>query len=163
MPGGKSNIKPSDNPKPFIEGYQVAEIWTEEKAIELGKEMLDWLKADELNVYIDEFIVELKDLSPNIPKYLSNKFSTFSDLYEKCKAIKKRKLLKHSTYGTGTNGNYANANMAKFDLINNHDMVSDNSKHDLTTNGEKLNTLPPVIQVYNTGPKLADNENDIEE
>ena len=123
MPGGDKNIKPSDNPKPFKKGNKAAEVWTEEKALELGQGMLDWFKADKMNIYFEEFIVEVKDLHPDITSYLASKFTTFSDLLQKCYAIRKRKVMQYSTFGD------ANASMAKFDLINNHDMVSEKTQN----------------------------------
>lgn len=36
-------------------------------------------------------------------------------------------------------------------------------KLDLTTDGKELNTAPPIIKVYNVGPKLANSENEIED
>ena len=33
---------------------------------------------------------------------------------------------------------------------------------DVTTDGEKLNNLPPKIEVYNIGPKLNESENEID-
>lgn len=130
MAGGKSNIKPSDNPKPFSKGNKAAEIWTEEKALELGNEMLEWFKREKLNIYFEEFIVEIRDLSPDLPSYLSNKFTTFAELMDKCYAIRKRKLLQYSTFDG------ANATMAKFDLINNHDMVSEKNEVDQKNSGD---------------------------
>jgi hypothetical protein len=36
-------------------------------------------------------------------------------------------------------------------------------KLDVTSKGEKINTSPPVIEVYNVGPKLAGSEEEIED
>lgn len=33
---------------------------------------------------------------------------------------------------------------------------------DVTTDGEKINNLPPKIEVYNIGPKLNESENEID-
>lgn len=43
MGGGKGNIKPEDG-KQFSKDYQPPEKWTESKAIELGENLLVWLK-----------------------------------------------------------------------------------------------------------------------
>ena len=62
MPGGNKNIRPEDG-KQFSSEYQPQEKWTEEKALNLGKELIFWLKEtdedgnDKGNIFYDEFLV----------------------------------------------------------------------------------------------------------
>lgn len=137
MPGGKGNIKPSDG-KQFSSEYQPPEKWTKKKALELGNELIEWLTDtdesgnDKGNIFFEEFIVIVKGYYPDLTRYLCKKHTSFSELIEKAKKIQELKLYK---YGIS---NALNAQMTKFVLINEHNKVSDNSKVDHTTGGEKL-------------------------
>ena len=120
MSGGKGNIKPSDG-KQFSKDYQPEEKWTEKKAIQLGEDMIVWLKEknedeeDKGNLFFEEFLVIEQDLYPELISYLSLKFTSFSKLIEKAKKIQELKLIK---YGVGDR---LNATMTKFVLTNHHD------------------------------------------
>lgn len=120
MPGGKGNIKPSDNPKPFKKGDKAAEQWTEERALELANELIEWLNEkdengeDKKNMFFEEFLVIEKDLYPELIKYLCGKFSTFFKLIEKAKKIQEIKLVKYGVKDS------LNATMTKFVLTNHH-------------------------------------------
>lgn len=119
MPGGKGNIRPEDG-KQFSSSYQPQQKWTEKKALQLGQDLIDWLKAtdengmDKGNILVDEFLVIEKELYPQLTSYLCGKFTSFSKLYEKAQRIQQTKLVK---YGIGDR---LNASMTKFTLINNH-------------------------------------------
>jgi hypothetical protein len=119
MPGGYANIKPKDG-KQFSSTYQPQEKWTEKKALQLGQELIDWMKAvdengqDKGNILVNEFLIIEKEMYPDLVNYLSKKFSSFSKLYEKAKKIQETKLTK---YGIADR---LNASMTKFTLINNH-------------------------------------------
>jgi len=133
MPGGNKNIKPSDG-KQFSKDYQPEEKWTEKKAIELGEGMIEWLKEknedgeDKGNLFFEEFLIIEQDLYVDLISYLSEKFSSFSNLIAKAKKIQELKLVK---YGVGDR---LNATMTKFVLINNHDF-----KDKLDVNQKNLN------------------------
>jgi hypothetical protein len=119
MAGGKNNIRPEDG-KQFSKDYQPAEKWTEKKSLELGQELIDWLKQkdsegeDKGNIFFEEFLIIEKDLYDDLIRYLSNKFSSFSELIKKAKKIQEIKLQK---YGVGDR---LNATMTKFVLTNIH-------------------------------------------
>jgi hypothetical protein len=119
MAGGNKNIKPEDG-KQFSKEYQPKEKWTEEIALQLGNDLIDWLKAkdedgeDVGNIFYKEFLIIEKDLHPNKISQLSDKFSSFRELIEKAKKIQEIKLVK---YGVGDR---LNATMTKFTLTNNH-------------------------------------------
>jgi hypothetical protein len=113
MPGGKGNIKPEDG-KQFSSEYQPEEKWTEEKALQLGNDLIDWMKKSEINVFWEEYLVMERDLYPELIAYLSNKFTSFLKLIGKAKKVQEIKLKK---YGTADK---LNATITKFVLINEH-------------------------------------------
>lgn len=119
MSGGKGNIRPEDG-KQFSKDYQPQEKWTEQKALQLGNELIDWLKAkdadgeDKGNMFYEEFLVIERDLYPDLIRHLRDKFTSFYELTEKAKRIQEIKLVK---YGVGDR---LNATMTKFTLTNNH-------------------------------------------
>jgi hypothetical protein len=134
MPGGKGNIKPEDG-KQFSSEYQPEEKWTEANALKLGKDLIQWHKAKDDNIFWEEFLYIENDYYSSLISYLSEKFTSFSKLIEKAKKIQEIKLKK---YGTG---DVLNAAMTKFVLINEHNW---RDKHELTgADGKDL--TPPVI------------------
>jgi len=155
MPGGNKNIKPSDG-KQFSSTYQPdKEIWTEKMALSFANDMYDWLKEKEENIFYDEFLLLIADpkkyhkkakIYSGLPSYLSEKFSSCSNLFEKCMKIQELKLVKYGCLDK------LNASMTKFTLINNHDW-RDKQEHDLTTKGESMNAKPDLS-------KLTDKELD---
>ncbi len=132
MGGGKGNIKPKDG-KQFSQEYQPEEKWTEKKAIELGEDMISWLKESDTNLFFGEYLHIVNNYYPSLISYLRNKFTSFSKLIEKAKKIQELKLYKFGV------ADRLNASMTKFVLINEHQKVSDNSKQDITSGGEKIN------------------------
>lgn len=119
MPGGKGNINGNDG-KRFSSEYQPKEKWTEQAALELGKELIEWLKEkdedgeDKGNIFYEEFLVIENDYYPDLVGYLSEKFSSFFDLIKKAEKIQELKLQK---YGVGDR---LNSSMTKFVLANKH-------------------------------------------
>jgi len=127
MPGGNKNIKPEDG-KQFSSEYQPEEKWTEKKALDLGKELIEWMhekdenNQDKGNIFFEEFLIMVKDLYPELISYLCNKFSSFLKLIKKARKLQELKLYK---YGVADR---LNAQITKFVLINEHGKLSDNSK-----------------------------------
>jgi hypothetical protein len=113
MAGGNKKIKPEDG-KQFSSEYQPQEKWTENKSIELGQELIDWLKQKE-NIFFEEFLVIEKDLYPELIGYLTKKFSSFFKLISKAKKIQEIKLIKFGV------ADELNSTMTKFVLTNHHD------------------------------------------
>jgi|SRR5690606_30359712 len=144
MAGGRGKIRPEDG-KQFSSEYQPEEKWTEEKALELGNELLDWMNEvdekgrDKGNMFVDEFFVIKKRMYGTLPNYLASKFTSFSRLYNTAMKIQEVKLKK---YGVGDR---LNAAMTKFVLINNHGWT-DSQKIDHTTGGEKINEQRVTIK-----------------
>lgn len=140
-------IRPEDG-KQFSKDYQPKEKWTEKRALELGEDLIAWLKAkdedgeDRGNIFFKEFLIMERDLYPDVIGYLSDKFSSFSDLIKKAEAIQELKLQK---YGVGDR---LNATMTKFVLTNIHGW-RDSQNIDHTSNGEKIN---PNIEITIHGP-----------
>ena len=141
MLGGKGNIKPSDG-KQFSSDYQPQEKWTEKRALDLGNELIQWLKEvdeegnDKGNMFFMEFLVIEKDLYEDLIEYLSKKFTSFSELIKKAKKIQEIKLVK---YGVGDR---LNSSMTKFCLINNHDW-KDKTEIDHSNKGEQFVFMLP--------------------
>lgn len=113
MPGGKGNIKPSDG-KQFSSDYQPEEKWTEDKALKLGRDLINWMKVAPENIFFDEFLYVENDYYAELISYLSGKFTSFLNLIGKAKKIQEVKLKK---YGTADK---LNAPITKFVLINEH-------------------------------------------
>jgi len=137
MPGGKGNIKPEDG-KQFSSEYQPKEKWTEEKALELGRDLIAWQKEAPVNMFWEEYLVMERDLYHTVIAYLCGKFSSFSTLIEKAKKIQEIKLKK---YGTADK---LNAAMTKFVLINEHKW-KDQSQIDHTTQGKSIRPLEVTV------------------
>lgn len=114
MPGGKGNIKPEDG-RQFSSIYQPKEKWTEEKALALANELIEWQKADPGNMFYEEFLIIKKGLYLDLISYLSEKFSSFSELIRQSKKIQEIKLKKYGVADT------LNATITKFVLINEHE------------------------------------------
>ncbi|MCK4819839.1 hypothetical protein KA005_29005, partial [bacterium] len=138
MPGGKGNIRPEDG-KQFEPGNAAAEVWDQETADQLGNELLDWLEEkddegqDKGNIFVIDFLANREEYS-DLPAYLADKFSSFSDLLKKAKTIQEAKLLK---YGVADR---LNSSMTKFCLINHHG-YTDKQSMDLTTKGQPVNDI----------------------
>jgi hypothetical protein len=113
MPGGNKNIKPEDG-KQFSSEYQPEEKWDEERALQLGKDLIEWQKKDNINIFFEEFLIMERDLYPQLISYLSEKFSSFLKLIEQARKIQELKLQK---YGTADK---LNATITKFVLVNKH-------------------------------------------
>jgi len=146
-----ANKKGNKDGKQFSEEYQPDEKWTESKAIELGEELIAWLKEkyidgenkgeDKGNLFFEEFLFVEQDYYPELIAYLASKFKSFLKLIGKAKKIQEIKLMK---FGVLDN---LNASMTKFTLINNHDW-KDKSESETTIKRES----PLIINI--DGKKL---------
>jgi len=119
MAGGYGNIKPEDG-KQFSKDYQPEEKWTEKKALDLGQELLAWMKEkdedgeDKGNIFFEDFLMIENDYYDDLTDYLKGKFTSFSVLLVAAKRIQEIKLKKFGV------GDRLNATMTKFVLTNNH-------------------------------------------
>ena len=141
MPGGNKNINGTDG-KQFSKDYQPAEKWTEKKTTQLGIDLIEWLKADDQNIFFNEFLYINNDHNEKLISYLCKKFLSFSTLIEKAKKIQEIKLVKFSVFDK------LNATMTKFTLINNHGWKDKQ---------EIINTGPPTM-IFNDGRDRTNND-----
>jgi hypothetical protein len=115
-----NKVKKKVNGKLFSSEYQPPEKWTEERALQLGSELIEWLKEkdsegnDKGNIFYEEFLIIEKDLYPQIVSFLKEKFPSFLKLLQKANKIQELKLQKFGT------ADRLNAAMTKFVLINKH-------------------------------------------
>jgi len=137
MGGGKGNIKPEDG-KQFEKGNNAAEKWTEEEALKLGNDMLKWFKAENENIFFEDFLYlscnesdYAGSIYKELPAYLSKKFSSFLNILDKCREIEKIKLKKFGAL------NKLNANIVKF-LLSAEYGLTDKINLDHTSDGKEL-------------------------
>ena len=126
--------------KKFSSEYQPSEKWTEKKALDLGQELLSWMKEkdddgeDKGNIFFEDFLMIENNYCEELIAYLCGKFPSFLKLIGQARKIQEIKLIKFGV------GDRLNATMTKFVLTNNHDYTE---KVDNTTKGESMN--PPEI------------------
>jgi hypothetical protein len=106
-------------------------IWTEEKILELGQELIDWLKVDEENIWFERFLYEEKDLYPQLISEMTNKYSKFAELIKKAKKIQESKLV------DGTLKMGLNPTMAIF-VLKNHYQYTDRTQTEITISEQPL-------------------------
>lgn len=100
-------------------GNKNAEKWTEEKALELGNNLLKWMTESNTNLAVETFLYEINNYPVGIVERLKEKYKSFAKLFEQALKVQKGKLM------TGSILNKYNAGFVKFLLINNHGMQSD--------------------------------------
>lgn len=115
-------------------GNKNAEKWTEHRAIELGEELIAWMRpsinekgrdVNAANIFVQDFLVIHKGLYKDLLEYLAEKYESFSDLKKTAKEIQEAKLWK---YGTA---NKLNPTLTIFALKNFHN-ASDKIQHEIT-------------------------------
>ena len=106
-------------------------IWTEEKILKLGQELIDWLKSDEENIWFERFLYEVKDLYPQLISEMTNKYEKFAELIKKAKKIQESKLV------DGTLKMGLNPTMAIF-VLKNHYQYTDKTQTDITITEQPL-------------------------
>jgi len=120
-----STVKKNEGGQP---GNKNAEKWTEELALQLGNELIEWLspklETDKntgktvdihaANIFKIEFLAIYKRLHKDIIGDLAAKFRSFADLIKIADNIQEAKLLKHGS------ANNLNAGVTCFVLKNHH-------------------------------------------
>lgn len=91
-----------------------AEKWSEAEALSLGNRLIDWLKESRTNIFMKDFLILQNDYYNDLIVYLSEKYTSFSELIKRAKEIQEIKLLQNSTE------NNINPTMTIFILKNNH-------------------------------------------
>lgn len=99
--------------------------WTEEKILQLGEELIAWLKADEDNVWFERFLYEEKDLYPQLIGEMKGKYPKFAELLKKAKKIQENKLV------DGTLKHSLNPTMAIF-VLKNHYQYTDKQQTEIS-------------------------------
>ena len=129
----KGKKEPKKTGKQFSSEYQPEEKWTEEKALELGNELIEWLSVKD-NYFYEEFLVIVKDHYPGLASYLAEKFPSFSKLLKKALKMQELNLIKAGI----TKGEVEQATLI-FVLKNHHNYKD---KKDFTSDGDKINLNP---------------------
>lgn len=106
-------------------------IWTEEKILELGEELIAWLKASEENVWFERFLYEEKNLYPQLIGEMKGKYEKFAELLKKAKKIQENKLV------DGTLKHNLNPTMAIF-VLKNHYQYTDKQQTEISITEQPL-------------------------
>jgi hypothetical protein len=106
-------------------------IWTEEKVLQLGEELIEWLKASDENIWFERFLYEVKDLYPQFISEMKQKYPKFSELIKRAKKIQENKIV------DGTFKHNINATMAIF-VLKNHYQYTDKQQTELTITEQPL-------------------------
>lgn len=127
----------------FLDGNKFAQKWTEEKVLKLAKDLIDWMKDDMGNFWLEEFLIE-RDLYPDVISYLSEKFPPFSDYIARAKAIQESRIKKFALM------NQLNSGMAQWVLATVHDI------HNVAKTESEIKSSQPII--VNIDPLSAKEE-----
>ncbi len=91
----------------FQKGNKAAEKWTEDRAVQFGKDMLNWMLISNDNIFFEEFLFmvapfmdEYSDCSINVntPNYLATKYPSFLELHENARKFQEIKLKKGGSF-----------------------------------------------------------------
>jgi hypothetical protein len=106
-------------------------IWTEEKILQLGEELIEWLKASDDNIWFERFLYEVKDLYPQLIGEMKDKYPKFAELLKKAKKIQESKIV------DGTFKHNINATMAIF-VLKNHYQYTDKQQTEISISEQPL-------------------------
>lgn len=73
-------------------------IWTEEKLVELGNKLIDWLIADDNNIHFYKFLHQYDLWEDMIAKY-SEEYEEFSRLIKQAKEIQEHRIVEKGLTG----------------------------------------------------------------
>ena len=93
--------------------------------MELGEDLITWLKASDENVWFERFLYEEKDLYPQFISEMRDKYPKFSELLKRAKKIQENKIV------DGTFKHQLNPTMAIF-VLKNHYQYTDKTQTELT-------------------------------
>lgn len=103
-------------------GNKNAEKWTEEKAMEIGRELIAWLeKGGPDNIFFEKFLVG-RGLYRDMVVFLSEKYRSFSEV------IKKAKQLQELNINTLAITNQVSVPISIF-MLKNHHNYTDKVNH----------------------------------
>lgn len=101
-----------------------AEKYTEEKALEIGNKLIEWLRIEN-NIFYKEFLLN-NNLYTDLVSDLCKKYDSFLELIKKAKEIQEMKLCKLGITGL------INPTMTIFCLKNNHGYSDKKTENDFT-------------------------------
>ena len=147
MGANETSFKKGEMPKvgkQFSTEYQPdKEIWTEDEALRLMKDLIEWYGSNQTNIFFEEFLFD----NPNLGErpgmiyeqlicYLVEKFPSCLNFYNRAKKIQEVRLMKYAAHDK------INAGMSKFLLSAKHGL---REKTDVTSDNEKLQLGTPTI------------------
>lgn len=145
MAGGYGNIRSEDG-KPFQKGNKAGEKWNEEASLMLFNDLHDWMKAEDENVFIEDFLYFQCDESkykgkiyPELMSYLSGRFTACFKLHEKAKEMQKLKLMKLGAFDK------LNSSIVKFLLSAQHGMSEKTIIDQRSSDGSMSATSPKTL------------------
>lgn len=148
-----SSAKKQRNEKgQFVADNSVALKWTEEKAIELAEKLIEWMKYDESNFLVKDFLFE-HDLYEDLIADLSNKYHRFAEHIARAREIEAHRIQKFALT------NNLNSGMAQWVLAVNHQKHNVQKQEITGKNGTPLATPTIVLQPVKAVPvKTAGDE-----
>ena len=66
--------------------------WTEEKVLEVGNELIEWLCEVEDNIWFEKFLYVEKGIYPQWTSEMRDKYPKFSELLKRAKKIQESKI-----------------------------------------------------------------------
>ena len=82
----------------FLAGNKVAEKWTEEKVIEIGKKLIDWMKESTSNFWLEDFLLE-NDLFADFTGDMAKRYPRFAEYIARAKQIQESRISKLALLG----------------------------------------------------------------
>ena len=77
----------------FTKGHTFSLKWTEEKSVQLAKDLVDWMVKDQRNFWLEDFLIE-RGLYPDMIATLSERYEPFADYIARAKAIQASRIKK---------------------------------------------------------------------
>lgn len=122
----------------FLTGNQIAAKWTEEKAMELGEGLLEWMKSSPAHFMMGDYLFE-HDLYADVVAYLSNKFPRFLDYITRAKEIQAHRIREYALV------NKINSGMAQWVLAVDHKQSAVQKQEISGPGGGPV--MPPAITI----------------
>lgn len=113
-------------------------IWTEEKVLELGEDLYNWMLEAPQNVWFETFLYERGDIYHQFISEMCEKYDKFSDIIKKVKKLQEAKIV------NGALNNQLNTAMSIF-LLKNHHNYKDKIDSDVNhkADGIIINVVKP--------------------
>lgn len=82
----------------FLPGNKIAEKWTEEKVLDIGKQLIEWMKESVSNFWFEDFLIE-HDLYDDFVSNMSERFPRFREYITRAKKIQESRITKIALMG----------------------------------------------------------------